>query len=261
MARSLSIQKVMKIYGYDTTGKRVLSMKKLKESTFTNGQESVFVTSDNTKIASFDFGKNASIGAKSAVVQSDMLEAQTGAAATELTNTTLIRYRQIVTVASNTALTSYTATGTLNNEIKFAYVLNTDGSVKTVLTQGATAAAGVFAYATGTKTLTFSGQADGTKIEVEYYPTYATATKVANTVNTFSKTLAIECECLFKDACTDQYVVGILKSPKGKISGAFEWAMTEGGEPAVHDCMIDLLQDCTDGTMWEIYYADATTVV
>lgn len=259
MSFNLAMQKVMIIRGYDADDKMVLSLKGLKESTFTNGKESTYVTRDNVNVASFDFGSMASISGSSAFIQSDLLAAQLGADEETLTNTTEVRKVETVVVgATNTALTKFTATGDADEEIGYAYVLDSD----IVLTQAAVAGAGTFSYASGTKTLTFHTDiTEGTKIEVAYFPTASTATKVSHVTTNFTKTLRLEAEILFKDVCNDELVLGYLVAEKGKITGEFEWNLTEGGDPAVHNFSATFLETCDANKLFELIVYDEEDMV
>ena len=211
------------------------------------------------KFASFDFGANASITGSSAYIQDDLLAAQLGQNAETLTATNEIRRSEVITVATLTATGVKTATGTADAEVGYAYTLNTDGTINTdiaPLTQGATAASGVFSYDTSTNVYTFfTGTVDGTKFAVNFYPETSTARKVENIVTNFTKTLRIEADILFKDVCTDQLVAGQLIGYKGNISGEFEWNATEGGDPAVHNFSVDFLADCDD-QLWKMITFD-----
>ena len=254
---NLAMQKVMKVRGYNTvTDKMELVLKGLKDATFTNGKEVTYVTKDNVKIASFDFGSMASISGSSAYIQDDLLAAQLGADIQELASTTEIRHQEILTVDTLTAVGDKVATGTANSEVKFAYVLNSDGTHSNeVLTQAAVAGASAFSYASGTNTYTFVGIADGTKVEVAFYPTTTLARKISNITSNFTKTLRIEADVLFKDVCTDTLQYGQIVAEKGKVAGEFEWATTEGGEPSTHNFAVEFLSDCDD-KMYDVYYFD-----
>lgn len=253
-----AIQKVMNIRGYNVvTDEMELVLLGLKESVFSNSKEMSFVTKDNVKITSFDFGSSAQITGSSAYIQDDLLSAQLGKDTEIITTSTEIRETEKVTITTDSGVTKYVATGTADSEIKFAYLLNTDGTHEgTVLTQGAIASVGVFAYDTGTKTITTSGLDDGDRIEVAYYPTVSTAKKIENITTNYTKTLRLECDLLFKDVCTDILVRGKLVADKAKLGGNLELSLSEGGDPALQDFSAELLSDCEDN-LWRIYIYSA----
>lgn len=257
----LAMQKVMRIRGYNiTTGQLELVLKGLKESTFTNGKESVYVTRDNVKVASFDFGASASISGSSAFIQEDLLSAQLGSDVEVLTNTTLIPIYETLTVdGSNQAVGTKTATGTAGSEVKFAYILDTDGNpdYTDVQEQDALVADGKFTYDSGTNTYTFHTDiVEGTLVEVKIFPQTSTSKRVKSDTTTFTKTLRLEAEIIFKDVCTDQVVYGMIVAEKGKIMGEFEWAMSEGGEPSVHNFTAEFLETCIENKLYDVFIYD-----
>jgi len=259
---NLAIQKVMKIRGYNLqTDQMELVLKALKESTFTNGKEMTYVTKDNVKIASFDFGSAASISGSSAYIQDDLLAAQLGSEVETLSSTTEIRTTEVVEITTDAGVSKYIGTGTAGSEIKFAYVLDTDGNHSgVVLTQAAVASATEFTYTSGTKAIVTDSIADGTKLEIAYYPTASTAKKVEHITSNFTKTLRLEADLIFKDTCTDVLQYGKMVAEKGKIAGEFEWNLTEGGDPAVHNFTAEFLSDCDDN-LWRIYFYDKEDLV
>jgi len=257
--RELGIQKVMKIRVKDTVTKELkVELKRLQESTFTNGQETVFLTNgDGVYSASFDHSKMASISGSNTRISGDLLALQVGSEVQELTNSTLYERREVVTITGNTATTEFIGTGTADEEIKFMYELDSNGNkTSIVLTQGAITASGVFAYDTGTKAITTTSVADGTSFLILYYPTASKLEKISNLAENISYTGEIIADCLFKDVCADKLVLGQIVATKGHISGAFEWALSEGGNPALHDFKVDFLENCADGNLWDILLAD-----
>ena len=250
----LVIQKVMKVKLLDIlTGEMKAYLKNLQESTFTNGQETVYSTNGNgMKVASFDHTKSAMIAGANSRISGDLLALQIGADGETLTANTEYMYTEILTIASNAAATKYVATGTADDEIKFAYVLDVNGNRTGVtLTQDALTASGKFAYDSGTKTLTTTGLTDGTKILVNYYPTVVNGMKYGNLGGNVSATCKVVADCIFKDVCTDQLVYGQLISDKGHVSGAFEWSLSEGGSPSLHNFSVELLGNCEDEKLWD----------
>ena len=251
------LQRVLKVRGYDIiTGELKMELTKLQESTFENNQETAYLTNGNgTPVASFDHTKTAMISGSNTRISEDLLVAQTGQDKVTLTDTTDIEYKDILTLASDVATGFASAVGTLNNEVKFAYVLDADSNRISTLTQAVAAGTLEFAYVTGTKVFTFDTGVypDGTKIEVIYFPTTSTADKFTSFSETFSATYRIVCDALFKNVCSDQIVNGQILAEKGHISGAFTWNLTEGGDPTLHDFSVEFLEDCIDEKLWNIF--------
>lgn len=261
LSQTYGLQKVFNIRGYDIdTGALVLNLTKLKESTFTNGQETVWLSGGqaNTRLASFDHSKTAMISGSSAVVSDQLITLQTGTDVATLTSSTAYRHSEVLTISSNTAVTTYTATGTVGSEVDFAYILDTNGDISATLTQDAAATPTKFSYTPGTKTLTFATGAytNGTKVRVVYNPTAASMKHMQSNSQTFAKTVKIEADCLLKDVCRDKYVYGQIQSDKGKISGAFEWSLSDSGDATVHNFECEFLESCASEKLWDFYIVD-----
>ena len=266
LSSQYALAKVFNLRFYDkTTDQLVISLRKMKETTFTNNQETTYVTGGQagSRLASFDMSKTATISGASALVSDELMAAQTGTAVATLTSSTLYRHEETLTISSNVAVTTYTATGTVGSEIDFAYIVDSNGATTAVLTQDAAATPTKFTYTPGTKTLTFATGAytNGPKGKVVYNPTASTMKHLQSNSQTFSKTLRLEADCLLKDACSDQYVLGQLQAEKAKIAGNFEWSLTDGGEAAVHNFECELLEDfCGDEKIWDFYIVESASL-
>jgi len=257
--RELGIQKVMKIRLYDiTTGEMMATLKRLQESTFTNGQETVFLTNgDGSYAASFDHSKMASISGANSRISGDLVSLQVGGDIESLTTTTVISHEEVLTVTGNSATTTFTATGTADAEIKFAYVLDENGNRTEVkLTQAAVVGANAFTYDTATKKITTTALVDGDKISVTYNPTASKAERISNLTTNVSATVRVVADCLFKDVCNDQLVYGQIQAEKGHIEGAFEWSLSEGGNPSMHNFKVDFLETCDENKLWDLIIYD-----
>lgn len=257
--REIALQKVMKIRLFDIeSGKLQADLRRLNESTFTNGQETVYLTNgDGVNSASFDHSKSASIGGANSRISGDLTALQVGSDAEELVDSTEFEYREVITIDTNTGLTKYVATGTAGSEIKYMYELDANGNkTDVVLEQGAIAAAGTFAYDTATKTITTSSVADGTKFAVVYYPTASKLEKITNTASKLSWSGRAVADCLGKDVCTDQIIMVQIVMPKAHLNGAFEWSLSEGGNPTAHSFTLEALETCEDEKLWDMLVVD-----
>jgi hypothetical protein len=260
LSQTYGLQKVFNISGFDIdTGELILHLTKLKESTFTNGQETVWLSGgmSGSRIASFDHSKTAMIAGASAVVSDELMSIQTGTDVATLSASTLYQFTEVLTISSDAAVTTYTATGTAGEEIGFAYILDTNGDKLATLTQDAAATPTKFTYTPGTKALAFAtGYTDGTKVRVVYKPTAASLKHMQSNSQTFAKTVRIVADCLLKDVCRDKYVYGQIQADKGKISGAFEWSLSDAGEATVHNFECEFLESCTSEKLWDFYIVD-----
>lgn len=255
------IQKVLTMRGYDiVTDEPKITLKFLKDTTLTNGQETSALTQNGTPLTHFDHSQSLEISGTSSVIDDGLLALQTGSPVEILTNTTEIRISEILTVNTNSATTTYTPTGVANSQLKFIEVLDSSGNVVETFTQMASAPT-TKKFSVAAKVITFfaSDLVNGTKVRVHYYPTAASARKISQLGNKGSATLRWECEAVFKDACSSQEKLGLILIPKGHVSGAFEWSLSEGGEPAVHNFSLVAEKTCLE-KLWDVYIYDSATL-
>lgn len=182
-----AIQRVFSVDLFElSTGMNIGHLSDLKNSTFTQEATLVYAQggAGNPKIIGFDHSKMAKFAIQNALFDSAVIGTINGATPVTGTNTNLV-WTDTLTVTSNTTTSTYTALGTAGSEVKYAYLLNTDGSLGTQFTQDAAPAAGKFSYNAGTKAITFNtGEVtDGSQIVVFY-----TATAGSDTVTVSSYT-------------------------------------------------------------------------
>lgn len=257
------IQKVLTMRGYDiVTDEPKITLKFLKETNFTVGQEQATLTQNGTAMLHFDHSQSLEITGNSATIDDGLLELQTGAALEVLTNTNEIRITEERTVDTNACTTTATATGTAGAELKFIEVLDVYGNITATYTQvAATPATTQFTYTPGTKTVTFfaGDLADDTTVRLHYFPTVASARKISQSGNASSATLRWEAEAVFKDVCTKEERLGFIVIYSGHISGAFNWNLAESAAPAVHNFTLMGEKLCNE-KIWDAYFYDGTQV-
>ena len=154
-----------------------------------------------------------------------------------------------------TTICTYTATGTAGAQLKFIEILDAYGQpVENYSQMTATPTTKKFQYTVGTKTISFFSAEvpNNTKIRVHYYPTTSSARKISQLTNVGSATLRWELNGIFKDVCTSQEVRGLIKIPKAHLMGNFDWATSEGGDPAVHNFSITAEKTCAN-ELWDTY--------
>lgn len=255
------IQKVLTMRGYDiVTDQPKLYLKFLKDTTLTNGQESVAVTQNGTPLTHFDHSQALSVSGSSATIDEQLMALQFGKDLEVVTNATEVRISEVLTVTGDAATLSYSPTGTAGSELKFVEVLDSNGSQVSLLDQVAVVATGSFTV-TGTALAFDAGElADNTKIRVHYYPTIASVRKLQKIATNGSATLRWECEAVFKDVCTSQEKLGQILIPKGHIMGDFEWALSEGGDPATHNFSLTAEKTCDTEELWTTYIYDESDI-
>lgn len=244
-------------------GSLLARLEDLKQSNLTNNGTVVYAQGGvgNPKIIGFSHSKEASLEIQNAVITDGALAIQTGSGLIELTNTTEIPFDDVVvTTTADKATLSHTATGTAGQEIKYAYILNNDGSVAKKLTQvtAAPAATGEFSYATADNAVTFfAGDVPvGSKVLFIYYPTVAEARNIKNATDVFSMNVRLHCKTLFRDTCTGKDYMGVLVFYKAKCSEEWGLELTADGDPAVHSMSFEALKSCESPVLWDIFIYD-----
>jgi hypothetical protein len=261
-----ALQALFELKVFDlSTGEALVILDDLKETTWENNGEEVYSMGGrgNPKLIGFGHSKTSNLNTQNALITDGVLGFQSGTAMSTLTSTTVITYTDILTVGTNAATTTYTATGSVGAEIGFVYKLNSDGSLGTKYTQGATASGtGIFAYTFGTKALAFySGDlASGDRIVCFYKPTIASAKKFTNATNVFAKNVKVIADGLFRNTCTGVDYAGQLVFYKAKASDGYSFTVTANGEPAVQSINFEALQSCSADTLWDLFVWDTTQV-
>lgn len=246
----------------ESTGLLLGKFEDVKDGAFTNGQNTVYAQGGvgTPKLLGFDNEISAMLSASNAYITDGLLAIQSGNDVETLTDTTEIEEVEVVTVTSDTATLTYTPTGTTDAEIKYAYVVNSDGSwdtTGTVYEQAAAAASGKFSLSGKVITFNTSEIADGTEIGVKYYPTVSSAKKFTRKTDTFSKTVRATAHCFFVDGCTGEILEGRIVFPKAKVSGNFDWSMDSAGDPSVQNFEVEALKSCASTDLWYLYINDS----
>ena len=261
-----AIHQIFDIYLFDlATGKNLGYLTDLKQASFTQEAETVYVTGGkgNPKLVPFDHSKVAKIECQSALYENEFAGTILGSTPVAAASTSIM-IPEVVTVTSNVATTTYTATGDTNDEIKFAYVRNSDGSLGTAITQAEVASSGYFTYTPGTKTLAFNSgdYEDDTEIVVFYNPTTASDTvTITSYTDQFSESVKVVAAGLARDTCTNlDYAIQIIFY-QGKITNGFNLELTADGEPAVHNFSVEALKSCSSKKLFDIIIYDENTLV
>lgn len=259
-----AVQQIFVVDAFDLeTGALVARFEDLKNSTLNNNGTVVYAQGGvgNPKIIGFSHSKESTLELESAVITGGAMGIQTGSGLIDLTDSTTIPFDEVLTAAGSssiTATTTYTATGATGKEIGFAYILNTDGTVKKTLTQGSTATTGSFAYASASKELSFAtgDVVAGDKILVVYYPTAASAYQISNSTEVFAQNVRLHCKTLFRDTCTGEDYVGVLVMYKAKAGEEWSLELSADGDPAVHAISFEALKSCESPVLWDIFIYD-----
>lgn len=229
----LAITSLETIQAYHvTTDAYLFTLDELQNATIAQTEETQDITGRQGRLLSrLKRNKQATISASNGMVSHGLLELQTGNSFAN--KTTEVQWSEDLVITSNTATTSYKAYGTAGAEIMELWIKDSNGFATTKLEQAATAAAGKFAYAPATKTLTFYAGAytDNTEIHVIYKRNIAAAV-LENHSDSYSEKCKLYVDALAEDKCGNVYHVQIY-FPKAEVSGEFSWEM--GDNQTIHN--------------------------
>lgn len=190
---------------------------------------------NNRTIGSIKRGKTCEITGENGLVSGGLLGVQLGTEVKHGEGT--VRISDLLTVNSNTAITSETAEGTVSTEILYAYKVVgevADTSKPFVQVAGdPTLKTGEFKYVAGTKTLTFfAGDIqDGEKVVVFYDVTKTDTAVITNNDDEFAEEveLVVDGECESECGAVYHYQYFF---PRADFSGAVSTSL--GGEQVMH---------------------------
>lgn len=234
-----------------TTGDYLFTLDELQSASIAQGQEKVDITGkQGRKLSSMKRNKTMTISGSNGMLSCGLVEMQTGSQF-ESKDTEVMWHDFLEVDDEHKAVTKYKGIGTAGAEISELYILETIGTVRTSLTQGSAAAAGVFAYAPATKTLTFhTDVAAGTQICV-YYKRKIAATVLSNKSDVYSGKCELYVDCIGEDKCANQYHVQF-HIPKADFNG--EFSLDFGDDQSVHSFEAEGLSGaCGAGsTFWDM---------
>jgi len=246
----LAITSLETINAFDVlTGGYLFTLDELQSASIAQAQEKSDITGkQGRKLNSLKKNKSVTISGNNGLISGGLMGLQVGGAFEN--KNTEVKWSEYLEISGDSATICFKAIGTTGNEIKRVYVKNPDGTIKEVLTQDATAAAGKFAYAPTTKKLTFLAGAyeDGTEIVV-HYDRKISGDVLANNSDSYSKKATLYIDALAEDKCSNVYRVQIY-IPKADFSGEFTFDM--GGDQTVHAFSAEALAGACGlgGALW-----------
>lgn len=227
----ITVTSIETITAFSIAGDYLFTLDELQNATIGNTEEKVDITGKaGRKLTSMKRNKAATISATNGLLSAGLLEVQTGG--TIVDGTIEVLWTDYLTVnASHEATTSYKGVGETGAEIEALYVRNEDGTLGDLLEQAAQAAAGKFAYAPATKTLTFHTDiANGTEVVV-YYKRKIVAPSLENRSDVYSSKATLYIDALGEDKCGNEFHIQFYV-PKADISG--EFSIEFGDNQTVH---------------------------
>ena len=229
----LIITSLDQINAFDiTTGDYLFTLDELQSASIGQGQEKVDITGkQGRKLSSMKRNKTMTISGQNGMLSCGLVELQTGSKFE--TAEAEVMWTDFLTVnIDHEATTAYKAIGTAGAEICELYILETVGTIRTSLTQGAEADEGVFAYDPATKKLSFDDSVeDGTQIAV-YYKRKISANVLSNQSDVYSGKCELYVDCTGEDKCANIYHVQF-HIPKADFNG--EFTLEFGDNQSVHN--------------------------
>lgn len=216
-----------------SSGDYMWTLDELQNFTISQTEEKVDVTGrGGRKLNSFKRNKSVTVSGANGYISNGLLESQTGGTFSH--GETNILWTDFLTVnASHEATTTYKAVGTAGAEIKALYIRKDDGTATDTLVQDSTASAtGKFAYAPGTKKLSFyTDVTEGTNIVVQYMRKIE-ANHLDNYSDNFSGKATLYVDAMAEDKCSNIYRVQFYM-PKVDFNG--EFSLEFGDNQSVHN--------------------------
>ena len=259
-----ALKKVRKITGRDiATGKNKFVLSDLKSLTISGNSDVVWADgADGAHLVGFDTNKVSTIEAENGSIDIGYLETQTGGTLKKVQNGNSVLFTETLTVSGGKVTTTHKASGVEGNEIGFVYPLDetSDPDRSNAYVQGASATESEFAYTPASKEITLpTGKfEDGSKVYVEYFPTFKSYEELDNDSDKFSETVSVFADIWLTDICTKKDIPAQLVMDSGKVSGEINYQI--GSDAAVQNVSIEALQACGEENLWKLYKYDMTEI-
>ena len=255
--------KTFSMAGFDlSTDEMTVYLTDLQSSNLMFNGENVFAKgSEGENLISFSHTGTVSLEAVSNLYELNTMGEVLGTTPIVGATTEEVYKIEKLTVTSNTATTEFTALGTVGAELKYAFVVNSDGSRGAKLTQSGATGSQLFTYTAGTKTVTLdSGEvADNGEILVYYtYTTGASTVKLTKKSDVFSKALKIVLTGVVRDQCTETDYLAQCVIPKMKLTNEMNINPTSTADPATMNVSGEGMKACANSDMCNIYIVDET---
>lgn len=228
----LTVTSIETITAFDIlTGEFKWVLDELQSATISSAQETTDITGKQGRLLNtLKRNKSVTITGNNGLISGGMLSTQTGG--TFENKETSVMFPDYLIVNGDAATTTYKAAGTTGNEVASVYIRNDDGTLGTILTQGAEVGEGVFTYDPATRGLKFNEGdiADGTEIAV-YYFRKIQASVLDNMSDQYSEKVELYIDAFAEDKCTNVYRIQF-HIPKADFNGNFD--IEFGDNQSVH---------------------------
>lgn len=230
----LTITTLDSIIAFDIIdGSWLFTLDELQNATIANTEDKLDITGKGgRKLTSIKRNKAVTISGANGLISGGLLATQVGSEF-EAKDSTPVRWYDYLTIQSDKATTNYKAVGTVGNEIGKAYIKNTNGTIKEVVTQNTEAGEQQFAYNPTSKELTFNTGTypNGTQVVV-YYTRNIAGSVLKNISDHYSTKAMLYIDATGEDKCGNLYHIQFF-IPKADFSGTFN--IEFGDNQAVHN--------------------------
>lgn len=241
---------------HPATGAYWFTLDELQNASIEQSEDRTEITGkQGRRLNTLKMNKAVTISGTNGLISGGLLEVQTGS--TFENKVTDVFWTDYLVVDDGTATTTYKAVGTTGAEITALYLKNSDGTIGEPLEQASAAAAGKFAYAPATKTLSFHTDiADKTEVVVMYHRNI-TADVLADDSGKLSGKAVLYIDATGEDTCGNVYRVQIYV-PRADLYGDLTLEM--GDNQAVHSFQADAMSSgCLGGSFFTYTVFGANT--
>lgn len=208
----------------------------------------------------FAHSRRATMTVTSATFNTEVLAIQNG---TEVvTGSTPITYYEVIEAdSSDEYKTTFKAIGTANEEIKFVYIVGSDGTyTKTYKQASTTTAANTFTYDSSTKKFTFGSDAPakGDMIACAYsFASDDNAQTITVNSDGIPPVVLATAYGIAKDVCTGELFPCEIEG-QAQVDGNWNFDVSADGEPVVQNLGLEFVKGCLDKTLYtfKVYTED-----
>lgn len=190
----------------------------------------------------------------SATFNTDVLAAQNGTEVVE-GSASITYYDVIEPTADGKYMTKFKAIGTAGQEIKFVYIVGSDGTYTKSYEQAtAAASAGKFTYDSATKEISFSeddAPAIGDIVACAYTFKSADNAQVIHVdANAIPPTVLATAFGIAKDVCSGELFPCQIEG-QAQVDGNWSFDVSADGEPAVQNLTLEFVKGCLNNRLYD----------
>lgn len=200
--------------------------------------------------AGFAHSRRATFNVSVATFNTEVLAAQNG---TEVvTGSHEITHYDVIRPVGGQYFTKFTALGTADAEIGFAYTVRDDGTFDKEYVQAATAGTSQFTYSSATKEITFGadGPAAGEWVAVAYtWATASNAQQITVRADGVPPVVLVSAYGIARDVCTGELFHCVLEG-QAQVDGNWSFDVSADGEPIIQNLSMEFVKGCLTNDLY-----------